>query len=126
MHKRSIVRVKNLLKLSIYKQISIIITLYLLSGTHIAIAKELNAGFVLNQMSTDQRTGYLFGVVEGLAYARFLRDKPDQTGMNCIYDWYHGAGSDVRRAKVRKLMKKHHDRPVGPLLFVLLKKECGV
>jgi hypothetical protein len=120
------VRVKNLLKLSIYKQISIIITLYLLSGTHIAIAKELNAGFVLNQMSTDQRTGYLFGVVEGLAYARFLRDKPDQTGMNCIYDWYHGAGSDVRRAKVRKLMKKHHDRPVGPLLFVLLKKECGV
>ena len=118
-------RVNDPLKLRKYQQLLLIILVVMTGTVGSAHARDLNAGFVLNEMNADQRTGYLFGVVEGLAYARFLRDKPDQTGMNCIYDWYHGAGSDKRQAKAKALMRRHADKPVGPLLYVLMKKECG-
>ena len=118
-------RVNSPLKLIKYQLLLLIILVAMSNVVGSAHARDLNAGFVLNEMNADQRTGYLFGVVEGLAYARFLRDKPDQSGMNCIYDWYHGVGSDKRQAKARALMLRHANMPVGPLLYVLMKKECG-
>lgn len=86
---------------------------------------ELNAGFVLNKMNVDQQVSYVAGVVEGLAYSRYLRDKPDQSGMQCIYDWYGKNTGKVQISKMDAWFAKHPDKPVGVLLYVLIKQDCG-
>lgn len=108
--------------LSKYKQISAIILLCIFSDT--ARAEELNAGAVLNQFNYDQRYGYVSGVIEGLAYARFLQDKPNEDGMKCIYDWYYQGGVEAWN-KITAYFNRHQDKPVGALLYVLSKRECG-
>jgi len=87
-------------------------------------ATELNADFVLNEMNMDQRVSYIHGVVEGLAYSRFLRDRPDETGMLCIYEWYNNEFEE-KWAKTKLWFARHADKPVGVLLYILIKQECG-
>ena len=89
-----------------------------------AQARDLNAGFVLNEMNAGEQVAYVSGVIEGLAYARFLRDRPDESGMNCVYDWY-GKDKKTRWLLIRKWLARHADKPVGPLLYILIRKECG-
>ncbi len=87
-------------------------------------AQQLNAGAVLNKMNSDQRHGYLSGIVEGLAYARWLRDKPDGGGMKCIYRWYYEGGT-INAKKLNSWLHRHPDKPVSALMHVLIKKDCG-
>lgn len=112
------------LKLSKYSQFSIIIGGLIFTPWGHATARDLNAGFILD-MPTKERFAYIGGVVEGLAYARFLRDRPDETGMKCVNDWYY-EGDDVKTWKrIEQWFNRHRDKPVGPLIHVLIKKECG-
>ena len=87
-------------------------------------AQNLNAGFVLEQMNVDQRVSYISGVVEGLAYARFLKDRPDEEGMSCIYNWYKDGDIEQWR-QIQSWFERHQEQTVGVLLYVLIKRECG-
>ncbi len=87
-------------------------------------AQAQTAGDVLNKMNADQQASYIAGVIEGLAYSRFLRDKPEEAGMKCIYGWYHN-GKDEKWKQMQQWFGRHTDKPVGVLLHVLIKKECG-
>ena len=78
----------------------------------------------MNKMSPEHRVGYIDGVVEGLAYSRWLKDRPSEKGMRCIYSWYHN-GKKERWQTIFAWLKRHPDKPVGALLYVLIKKECG-
>lgn len=114
----------KVLNLRKYQQLSLIILVCIISFSGAARAKNLNADFVLKEMSTDERVGYISGVVEGLAYARFLRDRPSEKGMNCVYGWY-GNGGAKQWKQIQSWFERHPDKPVGALLYVLIKKECG-
>lgn len=87
-------------------------------------ASALTADDVLNKMSAEEQSGYLAGVVGGLAYARFLRDRPDETSMSCVYNWFY-TGEIDRHREINQWLERHLDKPVEPLLYVLIKKECG-
>ena len=87
-------------------------------------AAALTADDLLNKMSVDERVAYIAGVVGGLAYSRFLRDRPDQTGMSCVYDWYY-TGREARHRQINQWFERHLDKPAEPLLYVLIEKECG-
>ncbi len=114
----------NYTRLSKYSRISIII-LSMIAG-NAASAESLNAGFVLNKMNGDQQVSYIAGVIEGLAYSRYLNDKPSEVGMQCVYDWYaKNTGSARKRKTMTAFFKRHADKPVGVLLHVLIKKQCG-
>lgn len=89
-----------------------------------ASATNLNAGYVLDKMNNDQMVSYVSGVVEGLAYARFLKDRPSEDGMNCVYSWYDKLDKQGW-TKMEAWFRRHEDKPVGVLLHVLIKKECG-
>lgn len=88
-------------------------------------ATDLNAGFVVNEMNTDQRVSYIAGVIEGLAYARFLRDRPDEQSMNCVYDWFYRDDKVAELKMLRTWFQHHNDKPVGALLNVLIDEKCG-
>ena len=114
----------NGLRSLINKAIIVIYTSGFLAIAGAPVANALTAGDVLNKMNTDQRYGYIAGVVEGLAYSRWLKDKPQNEGMKCIYDWYYGKpGKNWER--INSWLTRHPDKPVGALLYVLIKKECG-
>ena len=82
------------------------------------------AGDILEKTSPEHQVGYINGVVEGLAYARFLRDHPDETGMRCIYDWYlKGDGRNQKR--IIAWLERHSEQRVGVLMHVLIRQECG-
>jgi len=89
-----------------------------------ASATDLNAGYVLDKMNNDQMVSYVSGVIEGLAYSRFLRDRPNEDSMNCVYRWHKNRGKEGW-LKMEAWFRRHPDKPVGVLLHVLIKKECG-
>lgn len=87
-------------------------------------AAALSADDVLNRMTAEEQNAYIAGVVGGLAYSRFLRDRPDESGMSCIYDWYY-TGTEERHRQINQWFERHLDKPAEPLLYVLIKRECG-
>lgn len=87
-------------------------------------AHALTADDVLNKMNADQQTSYIAGMVGGFAHSRFQRDKPDQSGVTCIFDWYYGSGT-TKWQLIETWFSRHLDKQVEPLLYVLIKRECG-
>lgn len=84
----------------------------------------LTAKDVLNKMNDDERFSYLAGIADGLAQARWMKDKPDDTGMKCIYDWYYKGGKR-KFNQVYGLLELHPEKPTNAIMYVLIKKECG-
>jgi hypothetical protein len=123
-HNRSVMSDKKLLTLRKYSHISAMIlaaAAFLSSGKE---AAALTAEEVLNRMSDEERFAYISGVVDGLAFARWTADQPDNTGMQCIYDWYYGGNAAVRET-IQTWLTRHQDRPVDALMYVLIRRECG-
>ena len=87
-------------------------------------ADALTAGDVVNKMNGDQRTSYVAGSVEAFAQARWIADKPDASGMQCIHSWFYGS-SDEKWTRINAFFSRHVDKPAAALLYVLIKKECG-
>ena len=115
---------KNPYILTTYKRLSAIL---LCSGAFASFggaALALTADDVLNKMNTEQQTSYIAGVVGGFAYSRYLRDQPDTSGMSCINNWYYGSGTN-KWARIETWFTRHIEKQAEPLLYVLIKKECG-
>ncbi|MEL6324884.1 MAG: hypothetical protein AAFS03_04780 [Pseudomonadota bacterium] len=96
----------------------------LVIGSLAGDAPALTADEVLGKMNADQRFGYVSGVVDGLAAARWVKDKPDATGMQCIYDWYLGRPAPEVLAMIEAWFERHGEQQAGILLHVLIGKEC--
>lgn len=87
------------------------------------VATAQTADDVLNQMGDDERFAYLSGTVEGLATARWIADRPDASGMQCIYAWHYGQSAETRETVITWL-ERNPDQRVGILLHILVEKEC--
>lgn len=117
-------RIKNSLTLSKSSPLFAILIAMFMANTSINEANAFTADEVLNKMNADQRIFYVNGIASGLAYARWLKDKPDQSGMQCINKWYYQSGADTWK-RITAFMELHLDKPVPALVHVLAKKECG-
>lgn len=88
-----------------------------------AEATDLTAGVVMEKMSSEQRSAYLAGVVEGLAYARYSKDGKRTGGMKCIYDWFYEKEGTV--AKIHAAFDRFKDYLPGAVIAAMVEKECG-
>jgi hypothetical protein len=88
-----------------------------------AAANDFNAEKVMKQMTPDERYGYLAGVIEGLAIARYNKDGKKKEGMNCIYDWFYD--DKQNRRVIYDAFEKYPTYPPGSIVDVLVKKKCG-
>ena len=89
----------------------------------------MTAGVVVEKMSARERATYVMGIVDALAYARFVKDtaatgESDQAGMRCIYDWLE---SDMvsRLLQVDEAFRKYGNYPPSMVVTAMVKKECG-
>lgn len=85
----------------------------------------LTADDVLNKMGPKESASYVNGIVEGLATARWLKDRPNADGAQCIYDWYYQEPITPVWNRVVAWFERHPDQSPGTLMHVLIKKECG-
>lgn len=109
--------------LSKYKQVTAIILLSLFGVDKDASAKNLDAGFVVNEMTSDQQVSYVTGIVDGLAYARWRNGNKDSEGLRCITSWL--GGETDRWPLIDAFFAKHPTRQPAALLYILVSKECG-
>lgn len=103
---------------------SAIFGLAALMATH-GTSEAATAQDVMTKMSPDQRSSYITGVVDGLATARWLADRPDATGTNCIYDWYYRQPRDQVWPLITAWFERQPDQQAGILIQVLINRECG-
>lgn len=80
---------RNGLKLSKYLPYSVMMAGVVSTALSTQKAEALTAAEVMDNMNNEQIVGYTAGIVDGLATARWLSDKPDASGMQCIFDWYY-------------------------------------
>lgn len=88
-----------------------------------ALATDFTAKTVMEKMPAEQRYPYLAGVVEGLAYARYVRDGKQTTGMECIYDWFYKKPETINL--IYAALGKYQDFTPGAVIEALTHKPCG-
>lgn len=77
----------------------------------------------MEKMDAVQRSAYMAGVIEGLAYARFERDGGTTEGMGCIYRWYYEADGTI--AKIHSAFDAFPDHLPGAVIAAMVAKVCG-
>jgi hypothetical protein len=102
---------------------------FLATGVHPAYAQQITTSGAMKEMPARERTAYILGVIDGLAYARFRKDtiakgQKDETGMNCIYRWSQ-MGSLGTLLKIEKTFGRYPDQHPLVLIGAMVKKECG-
>lgn len=97
--------------------------LSLLPLTGPAGATDLTAKAVMEKMEAEQRTPYIAGVVEGLAYARYARDDKKTEGMKCIYDWFYEKPDTLNL--IYAAFGRYPEYTPGAIIGALARKSCG-
>lgn len=77
----------------------------------------------MNKMSSGERMGYLAGIVEGLAIARYHKDGKQKEGMGCIYDWFYKDKQTMKA--IFGAFDRYPTYPPGSIIDVMVKRKCG-
>lgn len=101
----------------------ILLAFLLLNISQAYADKFLTGRTILAELEPQERYLMITGIVQGLGYARFLRDKPDETGLICISSWFFDG--DDRTGEIERLFSKFPDYPPSVVVWTLVKKECG-
>ena len=88
-----------------------------------ASAQDFTAGVVMEKMSAVERSAYLAGVVEGLAYARYAKDGKQTSGMKCIYAWFYEGDGTLQ--KIHSAFNRFKDYLPGAVIAAMVERECG-
>ncbi len=105
----------------------------ILSAPH-AVANDdghtlMTAETIMREMPVRDRFIYVSGIVEGLAYARLVRDtevqgEADQSGMDCIYRWYFESEGQTHML-IEQAFRQYPEHFPNTLVSVLINRECG-
>jgi hypothetical protein len=86
-------------------------------------SEELTAGVAMEVMNKDAFGGYVQGIVEGMAQARYEQDG-NTDGMQCIYEWYYQDGGKGSAKAVIDGFHKYPNHSPGAVMSGLIRKEC--
>lgn len=90
---------------------------------NLAMATDFDAKAVMNNMSTQERSAYIAGIVEGMAYDRYLADGKTTDAMGCIYDWLYQ--NDKTLPAIYDAFERFPDFAPGAIMAAMIEKECG-
>ena len=95
-----------------------------------ALATDFTAGVFMEKMDAAARVPFIQGIIDGLAYSRYLRDnehrdgdQKTEAGMNCVYDWYFKKPHALNM--IYQAFSKFPDYPPVAIINSLIKQECG-
>jgi hypothetical protein len=105
---------------------AVIVLTTLLSGSAMtaeARADDFTSKAVMEKLPAEQRYSYLAGVVEGLAYSRYMRDGKKTDGMKCVYDWFYNKPETLNL--IYAAMGRYPDFTPGAIIGALANQNCG-
>ena len=83
-----------------------------------------SANLVMEKMSDGEKFTYISGVVEGLAYGRYLKDGKTLEGMTCIHNWFYAGGN--RQEQIVLAFEEFGDKhSPGVIIWSMTREECG-
>jgi len=88
-----------------------------------APAQGMTAGVIMEKMPQNERVPFVAGIIEGLAYARYVRDGKQTAGMGCIYDWFYKKQDRIQ--DIYQAFNRFKDHTPGAIVAVMVAKECG-
>ena len=78
----------------------------------------------IDDMTSLQTSAFISGLVEGMAYARYINDgKKADAGMKCILEWYYDGDKTIQ--KVIVAFDRFRDFTANAIVGALIEKECG-
>ena len=86
-------------------------------------AADFTAGAVMTEMEQGDRLPFVAGIIEGLAYSRFMQDGRQTEGMGCIYDWFYG--TEGRIMQIYQAFESLPDHLPGAVVAAMVKRDCG-
>ena len=95
----------------------------LCAASTMTVAAGYTAKDVMEELQAEQRVPYMQGIIEGLAYARYIRDGKKTEGMGCIYDWFYKKPGTVD--VIFAAFGQYPQYPPGSIVAALEKKVCG-
>lgn len=89
----------------------------------------MTSGALMRDKPVGERTSYIIGVADGLAFARFRKDtltkgERDEEGMNCILGWAHEGGLGWLLEIETALEAYPEEYPIT-VIAALARQECG-
>lgn len=92
-------------------------------GINKAQAVGYTTNTVLKIMSNKELNAYLSGIIDGLAYARYVQDgKKSYKGMKCISDWFYKDKKTI--PKILRAFAHFKDSFANSVVGALAAKEC--
>jgi hypothetical protein len=83
----------------------------------------MTAKVVSEKMSPDEYTAYVYGIVEGLAYARYIKDGKKSESRSCIRSWLRDKESFN---KIDAAFRRYPDSTPADIIGTLIAVKCGV
>lgn len=117
--------VKQLLTLSKSSSLPAILLATMINAAGTEEVNALTGGEILSKLDAETQYHYVSGAIGGIAYSRFVRDKPSQEGMNCMLDWWHKPNDTTAWDTVKQWFEHHKEKTAEVVLYALLSKECG-
>jgi hypothetical protein len=92
-----------------------------------AFAAETEPGGMVGAMKAEERYPFVAGIIEGIAYHRYVLGEKDTAAMNCVYDWfYKGDGTGRKTIEIIYLaLAEYPDHPPAAVIVALANKKCG-
>ena len=118
-------RVNQSLILSKSKHLSAILLAGMISYANTNDAYALTGEEILTNLDTEAQFHYVSGAIGGIAYSRFVRDKPSQDGMKCMLDWWNKPDDTTAWQTVKQWLEHHKEKTAETVLYAVLSKECG-
>ena len=78
---------------------------------------------MIGDMKPEERVPFIAGIIEGIAYHRYMAGGKDATAMNCVYDWFYGDAKSVDTVFVA--LGEFPNHPPAAVVAALAKKKCG-
>lgn len=91
-------------------------------GIQPSYARDLSAHAMLGKMDIKEHYPFIAGIIEGVAYHRYVAGNKDSVAMNCIYDWFYDGEKTIDVVYVA--LGKFPDHPPAAVIAALAKKEC--
>lgn len=103
--------------------------LVIVAGASPSYAAAMTAGKLMSDTPVAERTMYIMGVLDGLAFARFRHDtlakgERDESGMNCILGWAQ-ENSLARLMNIEATLNAYPDEYPITVLGAMVRQECG-
>jgi hypothetical protein len=84
---------------------------------------DLSGHSMLGKLEPDHRYPFIAGIIDGLAYHRYVMGGKDKEAMDCVYEWFYHDKKAV--PLIYASLGEFPDHPTAAVIAALINRKCG-